>query len=74
MYLKLLIDDLKLLWEEGFDVFDSYYQETFHLRAILFGTINDFLSYDTLSGYSVKGHFACPICEENTIYSQLKHG
>jgi len=25
-YLKSLIDDLKLLWEEGIDVFDSYCQ------------------------------------------------
>jgi len=27
-----------------------------------------------LSGYTVKGHFACPICEESTSYIQLKHG
>ncbi|KAG2405345.1 uncharacterized protein HKW66_Vig0046000 [Vigna angularis] len=74
VYLAPLIDDLKLLWEEGIDVFDSHVQEQFRLRAMLFCTINDFPAYGNLSGYSVKGHFACPICEENTSYLQLKHG
>ena len=69
VYLKSLIDDLKLLWEEGVDVYDSYSQELFCLRAMLFCTINDFPAYGNLSGYSVKGHFACPICEKNTLYS-----
>ncbi|XP_027936218.1 uncharacterized protein LOC114191244 [Vigna unguiculata] len=73
VYLKPLIDDLKLLWEEGVDVYDSYSEELFCLRAMLFCTINDFPAYGNLSGYSVKGHFACPICEKNTSYIQLKH-
>jgi len=72
VYLKPLIDDLKLLWEEGINVYDSYSQESFCLRAMLFCTINDFPAYGNLSGYNVKGHFACPICEENTSYIQLK--
>ncbi|WVZ05831.1 hypothetical protein V8G54_019177 [Vigna mungo] len=74
VYLKPLIDDLKLLWEEGVEVFDSYVEDNFCLRAMLFCTINDFPAYGNLSGYSVKGHFACPLCEENTSYVQLKHG
>ena len=41
---------------------------------MLFCTINDFPAYENLSGYSVKGHHACPICEEDTSYVQLKHG
>ena len=36
--------------------------------------INDFPAYGNLSGYSVKGHKACPICEEDTASQQLKHG
>jgi len=59
VYLKSLVNDLK---------------ETFCLRALLFCTINDFPAYGNLSCYNVKGHFACPICEENTSYIQLKHG
>jgi len=40
---------------------------------MLFCTINYFPAYGNLSGYSVKGG-ACPICEEDTSYAQLKHG
>jgi len=42
--------------------------------AMLFCTINDFLAYGNLSGYTVKGHHVCPICEEDKSYIQLKHG
>ncbi|XP_040867221.1 uncharacterized protein [Glycine max] len=41
---------------------------------MVFCTINDFPAYGNLSGYSVKGHHACPICETNTSFLQLKHG
>ena len=68
VYLKSLFDDLRLLWEEGIDAYNSYCQEAFYLRAMLFCTINDFLAYGNLSGYNVKDHFTFPICEENTSY------
>ncbi|XP_028189367.1 uncharacterized protein LOC114375713 [Glycine soja] len=32
------------------------------------------ISFANLSGYSVKGHHACPICETNTSFRKLKHG
>nr|KYP59483.1 hypothetical protein KK1_014919 [Cajanus cajan] len=71
VYLSPLVEDLKMLWEEGIDVFDGYSGELFRLRAMLFCTINDFPAYGNLCGYSVKGHKACPICEEDTCYHQL---
>ncbi|XP_027922635.1 uncharacterized protein LOC114180521 [Vigna unguiculata] len=74
VYLTPLIEDLGLLWDEGVKVFDAYGNDNFNLRALLFCTINDFSAYGNLSSYSVKGHYACPICEENTSYHQLKHG
>jgi len=74
VYLSPLIEDLTKLWDEGVLVFDGFQNETFHLRAMLFCTINDFLAYGNLSGYSVKGHRVCPICEEDTSYLKLKHG
>jgi len=55
-------------------VFDGFRKETFQMRAMLFCIINDFPAYGNLSGYSVKGHHACPIYEEDTSYIQLKHG
>jgi len=36
------------------------------LRAMLFGTINDFPAYDNLPGYRIKGKCACPLCKEST--------
>ncbi|GAU38745.1 hypothetical protein TSUD_158760 [Trifolium subterraneum] len=58
VYLSPLIDDLKVLWEEGVDVLDAYFGEEFNMRAMLFCTINDFPAYGNLSGYTVKGHLA----------------
>ena len=74
VYLTPLIEDSRKLWEEGVDVWDGYLQQTFRLRAMVFCTINDFPAYGNLSGYSVKGHHAYPICEENMSFIQLKHG
>ena len=37
---------------------------------MIFCIINDFPTYGNLSGYSVKGHHACPIYEEDTSYEQ----
>jgi len=74
VYLSPLIKYLRLLWDEGIKVFDAYGKVNFNLRALLLWTINDFPTYGNLSGYSFKGHHACPICEENTSYHQLKYG
>ena len=74
VYLSPLIEDLTKLWDEGVLVFDGFRNEAFQMREMFFCTINDFPAYGNLSGYSVKGHRACPICEEDTSYIQLKHG
>ena len=74
VYLAPLLEELTTLWEDGVDVWDGNLQQTFSLRAMVFCTINDYPTYGNLSGYSVKGHHACPICEKNTTFLQLKHG
>jgi len=63
VYLSPLIDDLKLMWDQGVEVFDGFANETFVMHVMLFCSINDFSAYGNLSGYSVKGHKACPIEE-----------
>ena len=73
-YLSPLIENLTKLWDEMVDVFDETQNDTFKLHAMVFYTINDFPTYRNLNGYSVKGHRACPIYEEDTSYVQLKHG
>ena len=67
MYLAPLIEDLKKLWAPGVEIFDAYSKENFTLRAMIFCTINDFPAYGNLSGYSVKGEKACPVCLDDTV-------
>ncbi|XP_024042746.1 uncharacterized protein LOC112099565 [Citrus clementina] len=73
VYLAPLIDDLRLLWEVGVDVYDAYRQQSFNLKAILLWTISDFPAYGNLAGCTVKGYKACPICGEKTRSIQLQH-
>ncbi|KAL4034963.1 hypothetical protein IC575_003637 [Cucumis melo] len=74
VYLASLIDDLKLMWEEGVQCFDAHRNERFTLRAVLLWTIIDFSAYGNLCRCSVKGYKACPICEEETSSIRLPHG
>ncbi|XP_066316723.1 uncharacterized protein [Miscanthus floridulus] len=74
VYLQPLIDELKVLWEEGVKAWDAKERKDFDLHAILLWTINDFPAYAMLSGWSTKGKFACPYCHMETDYLWLKHG
>jgi len=74
VYLQPLIDELKVLWEEGVKAWDAKERKDFDLHAILLWTINDFPAYAMLSGWSTKGKFACPYCHTKTDYLWLKHG
>ncbi|KAH1073116.1 hypothetical protein J1N35_025444, partial [Gossypium stocksii] len=40
----------------------------------LLWTINDFLAYANLSGWSTKGHYACPCCTAQTCSKWLYNG
>lgn len=73
VYLAPLIDDLITLWNSGVEVFDAYKKESFLLKAVLLWTINDLPAYGNLSGCTVKGYFACPVCAEDTSSYRLKH-
>ena len=74
VYLSPLIEDLKQLWDTGVEVYDRHRHETFNLRVMLFGTINNFPAYGNLSGYSIKEKCACPICDKDTCLIRLDHG
>ncbi|KAA0039485.1 transposase [Cucumis melo var. makuwa] len=73
-YLAPLIEDLKLLWENGVECYDAYREEVFNLRSVLLWIINDFPAYGNLSGCCVKGYKAYPICGDNTNSIRLRHG
>ncbi|XP_074300759.1 uncharacterized protein LOC141632075 [Silene latifolia] len=60
-----LLDDLKLLWDNGIEVFDAYQNSVFNLKAMLLCTISDFPAYGNLCGHTVHGKEACPLCGED---------
>ena len=61
VYLRSLIDDLKKLWENRVQTYDSMSRSNFKLHASILWIINDFLAYENLSGWSTKRYLACPI-------------
>ena len=50
VFLRLIVDELKLLWVEGVDVYDAFTKKSFTMRVALLWTVNDFLAYSLLSG------------------------
>ncbi|KAG8503532.1 hypothetical protein CXB51_001498 [Gossypium anomalum] len=73
IYLQPLIEELKQLWS-GVETYDVLRKENFNLRAALLWTINDFPAYANLSGWSTKGHYACPCCASQTCLKWLYNG
>ncbi|CAL2256775.1 unnamed protein product [Prunus armeniaca] len=74
VYLEPLIDDLKSLWDGIRGVYDAHIGEYFTLKGVLLWTVNDFPTYDNLSGCVVKGYKACPKCGNDTPSHRLKNG
>ena len=73
IYLQPLIEELKEMWEIGVETYDKSKKEMFQLRACLLWTFSDFPAYANLSGWSTKGKYACPCCQENTDSLRLTH-
>ena len=74
VYLRPLIDELKILWVNGINIFDAWKKQNFNLKAALLWTINDFPAYGMLSGWSTHGKLACPYCMEHSKSFVLKYG
>ena len=74
VYLRPLIDELKVLWEDGVQTWDVSTKTNFNLRAAVMWTISDFPAYGMLSGWSTHGKMACPYCMEHTKSFNLSHG
>jgi hypothetical protein len=73
VYLKPLVDDLLVLWNDGVRVWDQYKREYFTLHAMLFVTINDYPALGNLSGQTIKGYNGCVQCLEDTGGRWLKN-
>lgn len=74
VFLQPLIEELNELWSVGAKTYDASTKDTFQMRAALMWTIDDFLAYGTLSGWSTSGRFACPCCNIRTQFKWLKYG
>ena len=74
IFLQPLIEELKDLWFNGVNAYNISTKQNFLLRAVLMWTINDFLAYAMLSGWTTHGRLACPYCMDKTKAFQLKNG
>ncbi|XP_071699679.1 uncharacterized protein [Rutidosis leptorrhynchoides] len=66
VYLRPLVDELKILLSEGVVAHDSVTNTYFQMKAMLIWTINDYPARGSLSGWSGQGYKACPTCNEDT--------
>ncbi|XP_074323719.1 uncharacterized protein LOC141660630 [Apium graveolens] len=73
VYLRPLIDELKILWRTGAETYDMFSCTNFMMKAALMWTISDFPALGMLSGWSTKGKLACHICMGQVKANQLKH-
>ncbi|XP_057993064.1 uncharacterized protein LOC131174044 [Hevea brasiliensis] len=74
VFLRPLIDELKMLWTEGVLTHDIHTKQNFHMKAALLWTVSDFPAYGMLSGWSTHGKLACPYCMEGSKAFVLQHG
>nr|KAJ0194332.1 hypothetical protein LSAT_V11C800438730 [Lactuca sativa] len=72
VYLRPLVDELNVLWENGVETYDSEFRCAFNMRATVIWTINDFPAYN-LSGWSTSGYMTCPICNEDAPSIRLQN-
>jgi hypothetical protein len=71
VFLEPLMEDMKILWEEGVKMIDASRKEKFTLKAIIFVTITDYPGLFSLSG-QIKGKTGCVVCIDGTYYTYLK--
>lgn len=73
VYLRPLMDELKLLWDSGVQTWDAFKKQNFNMRASVMWTVNDFPAYGMLSGWSTHGKLACPYCMDKMNADFLPH-
>nr|GEV66541.1 hypothetical protein [Tanacetum cinerariifolium] len=74
MFLEPLIDELIGLWKDDVETYDAFNKQNFQLKATLMWTVNDFLAFGMLSGWSTHGKLSCPYCMEKSKAFTLQHG
>ncbi|KAL0305080.1 UNVERIFIED_CONTAM: hypothetical protein Scaly_2998100 [Sesamum calycinum] len=74
VFLRPLIDELKILWTSGVQTYDVCNKQNFNMRAALLWTITDFPAHAMQSGWSTHGWLACPYCMDMTKSFNLRYG
>ncbi|CAM8923714.1 unnamed protein product [Rhodiola kirilowii] len=62
IFMRPLIDELKMLWEFGVLTYDRHDGSSFMMKAAIMWTISDFPGLGMLGGLKTKGYEACPLC------------
>ena len=69
MFLEPLMEDMKMLWEDGVKMMDASVKK-FTLKAIILVTITNYPDLFALSG-QIKGKSGCVVCTDGTFYTYL---
>ena len=70
VFLEPLMEDMKILWEDGVKMMDASLMKEFTLKAIIFVTITNYPGLFSLSG-QIKGKSGCVACIDDTCYTYL---
>ncbi|CAM8982469.1 unnamed protein product [Rhodiola kirilowii] len=62
VFMRPLIDELKMLWNTGVVTFDHFSGSSFNMKEAVISTISDFPGLGMLGGIKTKGYKACPLC------------
>ena len=75
VFLKPLVVDLLRLWEgvPALNMSRPAGDRRFTLKAILMWTVSDFPALGLVSGHTVKGYLACPVCGAHTCAEYSKY-
>ena len=73
VFLEPLIEDMKMLWEDGVKMMNASVKKEFTLNAIIFVIITDYPSLFALSG-QIKGKLGCVVYIDGTCYTYLGKG
>ncbi|CAM8940949.1 unnamed protein product [Rhodiola kirilowii] len=69
--MRPLIDELKVLWNEGVCTFDRSDWSCFIMKGAVILTISDFPGLHMLGGLKTKGYKACPLCLDDIDATHL---
>ena len=72
IYLKPLVNELKELWEEGVETYDTYNKKHFQMHATLLWTIHDYPGFGNVSGWRTKCYHSCYTCNDEAYSEALE--